>query len=162
MITNGPFVLGAPLVLSSTGTTSTRLCIYSKGHKSIKTRLTCVLLHFVLILIMIVLSHRHVHTPHLFQRKAMFDIDRQLASALNISRRNKVRNEASDINIHLQQEARLRSLSNSETSNIRIENIPVTFWLEPRASLTDRPSAKQSQMYMQEEFTGIYYFCLFI
>ena len=85
----------------------------------------------------------------------MFDIDRQLAEALNISRRNKVRNENSDINIHLQQEARLRSLSNSETSNnIRIENIPVAYWLEPRTSLMS-PNVKQSQMYMQDEFTGI-------
>ena len=83
----------------------------------------------------------------------MYDIERQLGEALNISRRNKVRNAVTDINVHLQQEARLRSFSNSANSNIRIERVEVAYWLEQTIP-PGHVLAQQSQAYMQEEFTG--------
>ncbi len=42
------------------------------------------------------------HTPHLFERAAMLDIETKMHAEVQVTRRNRYRNARTDINIHLQ------------------------------------------------------------
>jgi hypothetical protein len=42
------------------------------------------------------------HTPHLFERSAMLDIETKMHAEVQVARRNRYRNARTDINIHLQ------------------------------------------------------------
>ncbi len=89
--------------------------------------------------------------PHLFERRAMFDIESRIGPALALSRRNKMRDRTTDINIHLQQEARLRKLVDDERSKstLQIHFIDVGQWVDVPAG-----AAGIVKPYMHDEYHG--------
>jgi hypothetical protein len=57
-----------------------------------------------------VITHWFAHTPHLFDRTILLELESVLAPELRATRRNRFRNVRTDINVHMQQEARFARL----------------------------------------------------
>jgi hypothetical protein len=73
-------------------------------------------------------THWFAHTPHLWVRDDMYAIEAALASELSVSRRNRFRTLRSDINMHLQYEARLKSARHRDARHVNVKSIDVATW----------------------------------